>query len=76
MIKMPNIHSLFLFEHNFDEFLFTPIGEEERGEMSRRAATRRYEISESVAIKWLERLNGMARGAACAECARKSRAGA
>ena len=28
----------------------------ERGEMSRRAAARRYEISESVAIKWLERL--------------------
>jgi hypothetical protein len=27
-----------------------------RGEMSRRAATRRYEISESVAIKWLERV--------------------
>ena len=27
-----------------------------RGEMSRRAAARRYEISESVAIKWLERL--------------------
>ena len=27
----------------------------ERGEMSRRAAARRYEISESVAIKWLER---------------------
>src|SRR5258708_10415607 len=26
----------------------------ERGEMSRRAAARRYEISESVAIKWLE----------------------
>ena len=28
----------------------------ERGEMSRRAAARRYQISESVAIKWLERL--------------------
>jgi transposase len=28
----------------------------ERGEMSRRAAARRYEISESAAIKWLERL--------------------
>ena len=28
----------------------------ERGEMSRRAATRRHEISESVAIKWLERV--------------------
>ena len=27
----------------------------ERGEMSRRAAARRYAISESVAIKWLER---------------------
>jgi transposase len=27
-----------------------------RGEMSRRAAARRYEISESVAIKWLERI--------------------
>src|ERR1700735_1058419 len=26
----------------------------ERGEMSRRAAARRYAISESVAIKWLE----------------------
>ena len=26
------------------------------GEMSRRAAARRYEISESVAIKWLERV--------------------
>jgi transposase-like protein len=28
----------------------------ERGEMSRRAAARRYEISESAAIKWLERV--------------------
>ena len=28
---MPNKHSLFLFEHKFDEFLFTPIGEEENG---------------------------------------------
>jgi transposase len=28
----------------------------ERGEMSRRAAARRYEISEYVAIKWLERV--------------------
>jgi transposase len=28
----------------------------EKGGMSRRAAARRYEISESVAIKWLERL--------------------
>ena len=28
----------------------------ERGEMSRRAARRHYEVSESVAIKWLERL--------------------
>ncbi|HEY1885192.1 MAG TPA: IS630 family transposase [Roseiarcus sp.] len=28
----------------------------ERGGMSRRAAARRYEISESVAIKWLERV--------------------
>jgi hypothetical protein len=28
---MPNIHSLFLFEHKFDEFLFAPIGEEENG---------------------------------------------
>jgi transposase len=28
----------------------------ERGKMSRRAAGRRYGISESVAIKWLERL--------------------
>ena len=27
----------------------------ERGAMSRRAAVRRYEISKSVAIKWLER---------------------
>src|SRR5271155_575961 len=27
-----------------------------RGEMRRRAAARRYEISESVAIKWLERV--------------------
>src|ERR1700757_3104719 len=27
-----------------------------RGEMSRRAAARRYAISESVAIKWLERV--------------------
>ena len=33
----------------------------EKGEMSRRAAARRYEMSESVAIKWLERVNGMAR---------------
>ena len=30
----------------------------ERGEMSRRAAARRYAISESVAIKWLERVDG------------------
>ena len=28
----------------------------ERGKMSRRAAARRYEISEFVAIKWLERV--------------------
>jgi transposase len=28
----------------------------DRGEMSRHAAARRYEISESVAIKWLERV--------------------
>jgi transposase len=28
----------------------------ERGELSRRAAARHYEVSESVAIKWLERL--------------------
>jgi transposase len=28
----------------------------ERGELSRRAAARRYEISESVAVKWLERV--------------------
>ena len=28
----------------------------ERAEMSRRAATRRHEIGESVAIKWLERV--------------------
>jgi transposase len=28
----------------------------QRGEMSRRAAPRRYEISESIAIKWLERV--------------------
>jgi len=27
----------------------------ERGEMSRRAAARRYEISESAAVKWLGR---------------------
>jgi transposase len=31
----------------------------ERGEMSRRAAARRYEISESVAINWLERIPGV-----------------
>jgi transposase len=28
----------------------------DRGELSRRAAARHYEVSESVAIKWLERL--------------------
>jgi transposase len=28
----------------------------ERGEMSRRAAARRFGVSESVAVKWLERL--------------------
>ena len=28
----------------------------EKGEMSRRAAARRYEISEFVAVKWLERV--------------------
>ena len=35
----------------------------ERGELSRRAAARRYEVSKSVAIKWLERVerNGSAR---------------
>jgi transposase len=32
------------------------IGAVERGEMSRRAAARRYEVSESLAIKWLERV--------------------
>ena len=31
----------------------------EKGEMSRRAAARRYEISESVAINGLSELNGM-----------------
>ena len=30
---MPDMHLLFLFEHKFDEFLFTPIGEEESGMM-------------------------------------------
>ena len=29
-----------------------------KGAMSRRAAARRYEISKSVAIKWLERVEG------------------
>ncbi|HTZ68149.1 MAG TPA: IS630 transposase-related protein [Roseiarcus sp.] len=33
----------------------------ERGQMSRRAAARQYEISESVAINWLERVERMAR---------------
>jgi transposase len=33
----------------------------EKGEMSRRAAARRYEISESVAINGLSALNGTAR---------------
>ena len=33
----------------------------ERGEMSRRAAARRYEISESVAINGLSELSRMAR---------------
>ena len=28
---MPDMHALFLFEHKFDGFLFTPIGEEENG---------------------------------------------
>jgi hypothetical protein len=28
---MPDMHSLFLFEHKFDEFLCTPIGEEKNG---------------------------------------------
>ena len=28
----------------------------QRGELSRRASARRYEISESIAIKWLERV--------------------
>jgi hypothetical protein len=28
---MPDIHSLFLFEHEFDEFLYAPIGEEKNG---------------------------------------------
>src|SRR5271154_5654920 len=28
----------------------------EKGEMSRRATARRYEISESAAVKWLERV--------------------
>jgi transposase len=32
----------------------------ERGKMSRRASGRHYEVGESVAIKWLERLNAMA----------------
>jgi hypothetical protein len=31
MIEMPNIHSLFLFEHEFDDFLCASIGEEENG---------------------------------------------
>jgi transposase len=28
----------------------------QKGQMSRRAAARRYEISESIAVKWLERV--------------------
>jgi transposase len=32
----------------------------EKGEMSRRAACRHYKISESVAIKWLERMSARA----------------
>ena len=28
---MPNIHSMFLFEHQFDEFLCASIGEERNG---------------------------------------------
>ena len=28
---MPNIHSLFLFEHEFDDFLCASVGEEENG---------------------------------------------
>jgi hypothetical protein len=31
VIEMPDMHSLFLFEHKFDEFLCTPIGAEENG---------------------------------------------
>ena len=31
VIEMPNIHSLFLFEHEFDDFLCASIGEEENG---------------------------------------------
>ena len=32
-----------------------------KGGMSRRAAARRYEVSESTAIKWLERFDARAR---------------
>jgi hypothetical protein len=35
----------------------------ERGKQSRRAAARHYEVSESVAIKWLERLEKKVRAA-------------
>jgi transposase len=33
----------------------------EKGAMSPRAAARRYEISESIAIKWLERVEWVVR---------------
>jgi transposase len=45
---MPKPYSQDLRDHVIDAV--------ERGEMSRRAAARRYEIGESVAIKWLERV--------------------
>src|SRR5271169_882647 len=45
---MPNPYSQDLRERMIDAV--------QRGELSRRAAARRYGISESVAIKWLERV--------------------
>ena len=48
----------------------------ERGEMSRRAAARRYEISESAAVKWLERFeqDGSGRRSAWRPSARQAHA--
>jgi len=71
VIEMPNIHSLFLFEHEFDDFLCASIGEEENGmALSVMSAFARRNVD-----PWEEaaRLSRLPRNVATESCARSSR---